>query len=144
MCPRHRVVNRAASRGVEVRKKICAVCPLRERCGYLKQEAEISEMSGGLFLMAREYAFMPSPAPALDLFVGDEALIPVAVAEPVAFNAERIRETGNWKRAGLDAVLDVGPILNAVYRATIDQPGRILAALRDAGIGRKQIAEAIT
>jgi hypothetical protein len=143
MCPRHKVVNRAASRGVEVRKKICAVCPLHERCGYLRQEAGIAEMGGGLFLMAREYAFMPSPAPTPDLFIGDESLIPVAVAEPITFNAERIRETGNWKRAGLGAVLDVGPILNAVYRAAIDQPGRILAALREAEISRKQIAEAI-
>jgi hypothetical protein len=144
MCPRHRAVNRAASRGVEVRKKICAVCPLSERCGYLRQEAQISEMGGGLFLMAREYAFMPSPAPAPDLFVGDEALIPVAVAEPVEFNAERIRETGNWKRAGLGAVLDVSPILDTVYRAAVDQPGRILAALREAEISLKQIAEAVT
>jgi Domain of unknown function (DUF6371) len=144
MCPRHKVVNRAASRGVEVRKKICAVCPLRERCGYLRQEAQISDMSGGLFLMAREYAFMPSPAPVPDLFIGDEALIPVAVAEPVEFNAERIRETSNWKHAGLSAVLDVSPILNAVYRAAVDQPGRILAALQEAEISRKQIAEAIT
>ena len=143
MCPRHKVVNRAASRGIEVRKKICKVCPLKDRCGYLKQEAQIAGMDGGLFLMAREYAFMPSPAPTPDLFIGDESLIPVAVVEPVAFNAERIKETGNWKRAGLGAVLDVDPILNAVYRAAIDQPGRILAALRDADISRKQIAEAI-
>jgi len=142
MCPRHKVVNRAASRGVEVRKKICKVCPFKDRCGYLKQEARIAGMGGGLFLMAREYAFMPSPAPAPDLFVGDESLIPVAATEPVTFNAERIKETGNWKAAGLDAAVGAVPVLGAVHRAAIDHPGRMLAALREAGISRKQIAEA--
>lgn len=144
MCPRHRVVNRAAARGVEVRKKICKVCPLRDQCGYLKQEARIAGMGGGLFLMAREYAFMPSPAPAPDLFVGDESLVAVAAAEPVTFSAERIRETGNWKAMGLDAAIGIVPTLGAVHDAATKHPARILAALREAGITRKQIAEAVT
>jgi hypothetical protein len=142
MCPRHKVVNHAAARGVEVRKKICKVCPLHEGCGYLKQEAQIAEMDGGLFLMAREYAFMPSPAPTPDLFIGDESLIPVAVAEPVEFNAERIKETGNWKAAGLDAAIDAAAVLGKVHDAATKHPSRILAALREAGVSRKQIAKA--
>jgi hypothetical protein len=144
MCPRHKVVNGAAARGIEVRKKICKVCPLKDQCGYLKQEAQISGMNGGLFLMAREYAFMPTPAPTPDLFIGDESLIPVAVAEPGEFSAERIKEPRNWKAAGLDAAIDAAVVLGKVYDAAAKQPGRILAALREAGISRKQIAEAIT
>lgn len=143
MCPRHKVVNRAASRGVEVRRKICKVCQFKDQCGYLKQEAQIAGMEGGLFLMAREYTFMPSPAPKPDLFVGDESLIPVATSEPVTFNAERIRETGNWKSAGLDAAIDAAAVLSKVHYAATKHPTRILAALREAGIARRQIAETI-
>jgi hypothetical protein len=141
MCPRHIVVNRAAARGVEVRKKICKHCPLKDRCGYLRQEAQIAAMDGGLFLMAREYAFLPSPAPAPDLFIGDESLVAVAAAEPASFHVRQIMETGNWKAAGLDAAIGAAAVLGRVHEAATKHPTRMLAALRDAGVSRKQIAE---
>jgi hypothetical protein len=144
MCPRHIVVNRAAARGVEVRKKICKHCPLQDRCGYLKQEAQIAAMDGGLFLMAREYAFLPSPAPAPDLFIGDESLTAVAAAEPVSFHVSQIANTGSWKAGGLDAAIGAAAVLGRVHEAATKHPSRMLAALRDAGVSREQLSGVIS
>lgn len=144
MCPRHKVVNRAAAHGVEVRKKICKVCPLKEQCGSVKQDAKIASMNGGLFVMAREYTFLPSPAPAPDMFIGDESLVAIAAAEPAEISTQQIAGTGNWKAAGLDAAVETSIVLGKVKDAAERHPTRMLAALRDAEIDSKQVGAAIS
>ncbi len=43
---RHDVTNRAARKGVNVRKAICTTCPFQPVCGYIRQEDQIRAMGG--------------------------------------------------------------------------------------------------
>ena len=87
---------------------------------------------------------MPSPPGYLRLFISDEALIPVAVAEPVEFKDKKIRETAIETARRLKRRAQRQPDPQCGIRAAVDQPGRILAALQEAEISRERMAEAIT
>ena len=93
MCPRHRVVNRAAAMGVNVQKEICDNgCALRFSCGFQRQAAALRDDPTGVFVMASDYLWLPCPAPRPDLVIVDESLIAKA-GETVSFDPSRIVAT---------------------------------------------------
>ena len=78
----------------------------------LKQEAELTEFTGGVFFMAREYVFLPMPVDGIHLLVGDESLTTVAASDPTYVDPERIKEVGNWKSTGIEAAVDAMAVLS--------------------------------
>src|SRR5918996_1593568 len=75
MCPRHKVVHRAAAMGVNVQKVICDNgCSLRFSCGFQRQATAPRDEPTGLFLMASDYLWLPCPAPRADLVIVDESM----------------------------------------------------------------------
>lgn len=145
MCPRHKMVNRAAVEGIEVKKAICATCPSAARCGYRRQEQQLAERTGGAYyVMVRDYLFLLGcPAPRPDLVVVDESILDIA-ASHTAFHPNAITDTGNWRRGGgLDAADEHLTTAYAVHRAVTQHPRAELRALRDAGLTREQIWAAV-
>ena len=143
MCPRHEIVTKAAGAGVNVRGQICRVCPLRNACGYRAQERLIEDLAGraALFLMARDYAFLPCPAPRPDLVIVDEDIAMIAV-RIVHLAPERLLDTGAWRKAA-DAA-DWLLVAAVLQRAIVDNRGRAIAYIREAGITREDLEQALS
>jgi hypothetical protein len=139
MCPRHQVVNRAASMGVEVQQVICKTCPLRDECGFQAQLSALKEVESGLFLMASDYLWLPCPAPNLDILVVDESVLGKAI-EAVSFEPSRITEDHKWAGAGeLEEAMERRRIALLVRDAVTKHCGRELAYLRDEGVTANDI-----
>lgn len=133
MCPRHAVVTRAAQKGVQVRKAICAKCPLAPRCGYLRQERQIAAIGErGFFVLARNYLFLPCPAPAPDILIADEAITLAAIDDALELSPATIRDAVPFEGHRLADVMAANLTLNRLHDALQDQ--RPLAALRAAGV----------
>jgi hypothetical protein len=139
MCPRHQVVNRAASMGVEVQRVICWTCPLRDECGFQAQLAALKDVESGLFLMASDYLWLPCPAPNHDILVVDESVLNKAT-EIVSFEPSRITEDHKWAGAGdLAEAMERRRIAVLVRDAVTKHGGRELAYLRDEGVTANDI-----
>lgn len=147
MCPRHTVVERAAAMGVEVRKEICARCPLAGGCGYLRQERRIAAIregkAGGVFFAASAYVFLPAPFGQVDAVVVDESVLDQAV-EVVHFRPERLLEDARWAGGSVGEACERRRIAVAIHKALTAHPGRELDALREAGVGRDGIVRLTT
>jgi phage/plasmid primase-like uncharacterized protein len=136
MCRRADVATKAAALRVNVRQKICRTCPFQATCGYLRQDGEIREHGAGLFVMAHEYLFLPSPLTGAkikrDLVVVDED---VALKAPavVEFAPGRIKDSGDWTKIGLSEATAARPIADKLHRAITEQ-AEPLAWLRAEGI----------
>ena len=134
MCPRHEVVNHAAKLGLVPRKSICPSCKLNKICGTLRQEGTITDLGDrALYIMAKDYAFLPCPAPEPDLVIGDERMTLEAV---------------NITELALDDLsADLVPyfVADPRPRQTIDAlrnallEARPLAALRAISVGRAEL-----
>ncbi|WP_377805899.1 toprim domain-containing protein [Azospirillum sp. A29] len=143
MCPRHMIVERAGQHGINARVDICPKCPLRDECGYLRQEELVKSIDKrGLFLMAHEYLFSRSPAPDPGLVVADEAITITAVQEPISFTPDRITEVAGFAGGNLDEALGVRSTLHRV-REVLESRRDILAGLREIGFDDQQLAKAI-
>ena len=106
MCPRHRVVNRAAAMGVNVQKEICDNgCALRSSCGFQRQATALREDPTGLFVMASDYLWLPCPAPRPDLVIVDESVIDKAT-ETVSFDPSRIVDDDKWAGGDLEEAME--------------------------------------
>jgi hypothetical protein len=134
MCPRHRVVNRAAALGVDVQKDICdGGCSLLRQCGFQRQSRALKDNPTGLFLMASDYLWLPCPAPQPHLLVIDEAVVGKA-AETLSFDPSRITDDQKWAGGQLVQAMERRRIALLVRAALTEHPGRELAFLRDSGV----------
>lgn len=135
MCDRNAAAEHVARAGLSVTEKLCASCPLREPCGYLRQRREADALAqgdtGAVFFMAADYAFLPAPAPMPDHAILDESMLlhaiervelPATVLEPYA-----IRNLG----------IDTRDSLHSIRMALADP--KPLAALRAGQIDRKEL-----
>ncbi|MGF7212639.1 hypothetical protein GGE65_007274 [Skermanella aerolata] len=130
VCPRHELFNRAASMRLSPRRNLCPTCPLAKTCWSLKQEAELQEMRGGVFFMAREYVFLQLPVRGVHMLIGDENLTTVAASKPLYLNPNKILEMAKWEGFDLDEVKLVEAELICVHQAVTGHPEAILAHLR--------------
>lgn len=135
MCRRHATAKEVSERGLSVGLLMCGNCPFASDCGYLEQQRKIDAMQGvGLFLMASEGLFTASPAPAADLFVGDERIDPTEVKRlPLAALDPDLVPLG----ASQADVTTAQATMKAVA-AALAQPHQ-LAALRAAGVDRAAV-----
>lgn len=140
MCRRHEVVNRAARKGINIRKAICQTCPFAGECGYLRQEAAIQAMGErGLFLQAREYLFFPSPAPAPDILIADEAVTITAIADVVEFSPHELQDVVSYfGGSDLANVIRANETINKLADAL--KQSEPLKALRDANVTIKDLS----
>ena len=134
MCPRHKVVNRAAQLGLAPRKSICPSCKLNKVCGTLRQESNITDLGNrALYIMAKDYACLPCPAPEPDIVIGDERMTLEAV------------QSAEVPLDDLTASLVPHFIAAPAARQTIDvlrnalSDARPLAALRATSTGRAEL-----
>ena len=132
MCPRHKVVNRAAAMGVEVQKEICKSCSLKDTCGYQQQRKQLSAAAegGGLFITSADYLWLPCPAPRADLVVVDESIIGKA-CETISLDPRRLTEDDKWAGPELGAAMRRREVAALVHRAVTEHRTRELAFLRD-------------
>jgi hypothetical protein len=131
MCPRHGVVTRAASMGVNVQEAICnGGCPLRFSCGFQRQQTDLRDHPSGLFLMASDYLWLPCPAPQPDIVIADESLIEKAT-EIISLDPARIVDDQKWACPNdLDSAMAMRQTAILVRAAVVEHPGRELAFLR--------------
>jgi hypothetical protein len=144
MCPRHRVVNRAAAIGVNVQKEICDNgCALRSSCGFQRQAAALRKDPTGVFAMASDYLWLPCPAPWPDLVIVDESVIDKA-SETVSFDPSRIVADDLWAGGGLEEAMSRRQLALLVRAAVVEHPGRELAFLRERDITVEEVRNAIS
>jgi hypothetical protein len=142
MCRRHEVATKAARLRVNVKQKICASCPFALDCGYLKQDADIEAQGGGLFVLAHEYLFLPSPLTAAglrrDLIIVDED-VTMKAAAVLDFGPSQIKDSGDWTKASLNDATDARGVADKVHSAIVEHPGRELEYLRSVGVTDKEL-----
>lgn len=142
MCLRHEIATKAAKLRVNVKQKICAACPFALDCGYLKQDADIEAQGGGVFVMANEYLFLPSPLTAAglrrDLIIIDED-VTMKAAAVLEFTPSRIKDSGDWTKASLNDATEARGVADKVHSAVVDHPGRELEYLRSVGVTDKNL-----
>src|SRR5919106_515056 len=144
MCPRHKVVNRAAAMGVKVQKVICDNgCSLRFSCGFQRQATAPRDEPTGLFLMASDYLWLPCPAPRADLVIVDESVIDKATEE-VSFDPSRIVADDLWAGGDLDEAMARRYLALLVRAAVVEHPGRELAFPREHGVTVATVRAALT
>lgn len=131
VCPRNELFNRAASMRLSPRRNLCPACPLANTCWSLKQEAELREMKGGVFFMAREYVFLQLPVTNVHMLVGDESLTMVAASKPLYLDPKKLLEVCEWHGYDLDEVKLVEMEMLCIHQAVTDHPAAILAHLRN-------------
>jgi len=133
MCWRSDVARRAAQRGISVRKEICATCPFAADCGSLRQEREIAELDAkALFVVARNYLFVPCPAPSPKILIADESAVMEAPAHS-ALDPAMLRGATAYSPVIADTLAALADAMTAT------QP---LLAMRDAEITLQQIKDA--
>jgi hypothetical protein len=111
------------------------MCTHRNQCGSRRQDREVNALHGrAFFVLAREYIFLPCPAPKPDLLIADEAVTLTAI-ERISFPASNIEKVQLY-RGGvigtLGRVMQTGQTLTALHTALRDS--RPLKALREAGV----------
>jgi hypothetical protein len=144
MCPRHEVVNRAAAMGVHVQKVICDNgCSLRISCGFQRQATALREDPTGLFLMANDYLWLPSPAPRPDVVIVDESVVDKAI-DIISFHPSRIVADELWAGGDLDEAMGRRCLALLVRAAVVEHPGRELAFLRERDVTIEAVREALT
>lgn len=144
MCPRHVVVNRAAAMGVNVQKVICDNgCSLRFSCGFQRQAMALRDEPTGLFVMASDYLWLPSPAPPADLVIVDESVIDKAI-ETVSFDPSRIVADDLWAGGDLEGALGRRQLALLIRAAVIEHPGRELAFLRERDVTVEAVRAGLT
>jgi hypothetical protein len=144
MCPRHKVVNRAAAMGVNVQKVICDNgCSLRFSCGFQRQATTLREDPTGLFVMASDYLWLPCPAPRPDLVIVDESVVDKAT-DTVSFDPSRIVADELWAGGDLEAAMGRRCLALLVRAAVVEHPGRELAFLRERDVTVGAVREALS
>jgi hypothetical protein len=138
MCPRHEVVNRAATMGVNVPEEICKTCPMLGTCGFQAQARELSDVDSGLFLMASDYLWLACPAPYPDILIVDESVLNKAT-DDVDFEPSRIVADDLWAGGDLEGAMERRRVASLVRDAITKHAGQELAFLRDAGIAREDL-----
>jgi hypothetical protein len=133
---RSAVVEEAARKGVPIRRAICPTCPCKGECGYMRQDAEIDALGDrALFILSREYLFLPCPAPDPDVLIADECVTIAAIDEAITLSAATIEQVplyrGGWHGALANAIA-AGETLTTLHAAL--RTPRPLAALREAGV----------
>jgi hypothetical protein len=148
LCPRARVANAAAAKGINVRRTICPKCPLRPMplvqpgCGYLRQEAEIDAMNGrGIFVGAHHYLHLAMPGPAPDITIIDES-VTLAAAAITEVSPDSLRDPMPFRGSELAEAMATNVTVNATLTAL--QAPAPLAALRSAGVTAEAISTALT
>lgn len=156
MCEIPEAANVLAKRGVGVGKALCSVCPHREGCAYLHQTARLAILSNspdGVVIFAdHNYAFLPLPGNVKpDAVVFDEAPRNLG-AETTGLSLERLGETleidrskpaGNVADALAANLRTIRPAQVAIRNAASQAPDTMLAHLREGGMTRAKMAEAI-
>jgi len=144
MCPRHEVVNRAAAMGVFVQKQICDNgCSLRFSCGFQRQATALRDDPIGLFLMAKDYLWLPCPAPRPDLVIVDESVVDKAT-DTVSFDPSRIVADELWVGGDLEEAMGRRCLALLVRAAIVEHPGRELAFLRERDVTVGAVREALS
>ncbi len=147
MCGRHKAVKAAAEKGVNVRKTICASCPLRpihfvqKGCGYLQQEQRIDAMGErGLFVGSNSYLHLPMPGPPADILIVDEC-VTLGAVDPLDLSPGALRDPVPFRGSGLADAIAANATINQVLDAL--QAPRPVAALAEAGVTRDRIRAAM-
>ena len=143
MCPRHLVVNRAAAMGVNVQQAICDNgCSLRFSCGFQRQATVLRDDPIGLFVMAKDYLWLPCPAPRPDLVIVDESVIDKAT-ETLSFDPSRIVADDLWAGGDLDAAMGRRSLALLLRAALVEHRSRELAFLRERDVTVEAVREAL-
>jgi hypothetical protein len=126
MCPRHKVVNRAAE------KEICETCALKAACGYQRQRRTLQAAAegGGLFITSAEYLWLPCPAPRADIVIVDESVMGRAT-ESTSLDPRRLTEDDKWAGKDIGEAMRRRQVASVVRRAITEHPAAELAFLRD-------------
>jgi hypothetical protein len=142
MCLRHEVADRTAKLGLSPRLEICPTCPFKDECGTLCQEQTIEELEldgRALFIMSREYAFLPCPAPTADIVIADERMTVEAVTitrlRAESFTGDLVPYHG----ADLDRVIAMRRLIDRLRPALMSATP--LEAIREAGISRAELRD---
>ena len=164
MCRLHDAATALAQKGVSVKKALCDECPFEDVCGYLRQEEEITRLAAapeGVAIFApHDYAFLPLPSfVEPDLAIFDERPRDNGVGDDVGLTFDDLSQTLRFDRPlkGQSAAQTtheeadaqaanlrfIRPLQVALRDAGQNHPTRILAALRERGIDRENVAGAI-
>lgn len=135
MCRRAPVANKVAALGLSVREKLCQSCPFRAGCAYLEQDRAIADQGAGVFVLAHDYLYIPSPVEGAklrrDIVVIDEDVTMKAVGG-VEFAPSRIKDLGAWERVKIEDLADAHATACKVHDAVLDPAP--LARLRSDGV----------
>jgi hypothetical protein len=144
MCPRHKVVNRAAAMGMNVQQAICDNgCARRFSCGFQRQARTLREDPTGLFVMASDYLWLPCPAPRPDVVIVDESVVDKAT-DTVSFDPSRIVADELWAGGPLEEAMGRRCLALLVRAAVVEHPGRELAFLRERDVTVEAVREALS
>jgi hypothetical protein len=127
------LIERAQTQGVNVRQGICKFCPLRDGCDYLAQASEIRETPDRIVIGSHELIFLPGSWFKARTTIIDESVVGNFTLEEHT-EPELLFQPGLWSGV---------PLLEKVARAVrdaLEQTGRELEVLRDAGVTDKDLA----
>ncbi|WP_306133451.1 hypothetical protein [Roseivivax marinus] len=163
MCRVPLAAEALAKRGLSPKQTLCAVCPMRDECGHLRQEARLKRLAadpaGVVVVAPAEYGFCALPGEVEpDLVIFDEA--PRGLAKDrAAISFDALGETlayeqpprifGREAAAGaeVDALADnirlIRPLRIALRNAFQDAPEAPLAHMRAAGVTAGKAREAL-
>lgn len=161
MCLFSELADYLAKQGATVRSTLCTTCPLKNQCGYIKQEKLVEKhvQSGtGLVVFApHAYAFLPLPAETLsDIAIFDESpgstiLDRVSISVPdLLFDLQfggttrhisRKQENGTAADALKFAKDTISPTLKTIAAAFCPERGLDLTQLHEAGVDTVRMDE---
>ncbi|EPX75703.1 hypothetical protein [Salipiger mucosus] len=163
MCHVSQSADSLAARGLSPKQVLCPVCPMRNACGHMRQEARLKRLSespeGVVIVAPSEFAFIPLPGDVTpDMVIFDEAPRRLA-ADRATISFETLGETlayepggqrfGKMHDAGrmADALEDsmrlVRPLRTALRDAFQQAPDRPLAHMKQAGITDAMIRQTL-
>lgn len=137
MCLKPKAAEAAGPLGINIYKAICKrgenLCEFYNRCAWIGQWHDTTP---GVRIFAHEYLFLPklSPLPKPDLVITDESFVEAAVGR-LDFLPDRLVEPASWKSDEVSACLER-------LRVALEGDRPLLAALREAGMSRREFAAA--
>ncbi|HAZ09085.1 MAG TPA: hypothetical protein DCZ01_11335 [Elusimicrobia bacterium] len=138
MCLKPKAAAAAGPLGINIYKAICKrgenLCQFYDRCPWISQW---SDTTPGVRIFTHEYLFLHklSPLPKPDLVIVDESFVETAVGR-MDFLPDRLVQPAPWKSEAVSACLES-------LRAALEGDKPLLAALREAGLSRREFAAAL-
>ncbi|WP_306131991.1 hypothetical protein [Roseivivax marinus] len=154
MCRVWQSAETLAARGLSPKQVLCPVCPMRDLCGHMRQEAHLKRLSespeGVVIVAPSEFGFVALPGDVTaDMVIFDEAPRSLAADratisfetlgetlayEPGGKRSGSIHDAGRMADALDDSIRFVRPLRIALRNAFQEAPDRPLAHMTDAGV----------